>query len=77
MIFDPHALESVVARTLAESPDVPEGARGAFVLVGNQDAVRAVVAVKVADQWTVKAFVEVEQKDLKHPTYGVSVTGTW
>ena len=76
-LFDDRALQHVVARALAESPDIPEGATGAFVLVGNQDSLKAVVAVKVADDWQVHAVVETAWKDPKRVTYGVSISGTW
>lgn len=75
--FDPHALQLAVQRTLEDSPEVPEGAKGAFVTVANQDGIRAVIAVKVADSWQVQAAVQHGWHDGDTLEYGVSVRGTW
>lgn len=75
-LFDPAALQHVVATTLADSPDVPVGARGAFLTVANNEGVKAVIAVRVADGWQVKAVVSHGWASTQ-VDYGVSVTGTW
>lgn len=74
--FDPAALQHVVAKTLADSPDVPVGAQGAFLTVANTEGIQAVIAIRVADQWQVKAVVSHGWAS-STVDYGVSVTGTW
>ncbi len=45
--------------------------------VANQDGVKAVVAVKIADRWTVQAVVEKSWHADDPITYGVVVSGTF
>jgi len=73
-IFDPAALEKVVQRHLADVP-IPEDKRGAFITVGNQDGVKAAIAVRVGDTWSVGAFLDVEKRpgDDWDAEYGVLV----
>ena len=75
-MFDQRALEAVVTRTLEANVLIPADARGAFVTVANRDSIKAVIAVKIADQWAVKAVVEHEW-GTKDVNFGVSVTGTF
>ena len=76
--FDPAALERVVQRTLADVT-IPEGQRGAFLTVGNQDGVNAVIAVKVGEGWSVGAYMDVDRQpdDEWGAEYGVVVRGTF
>jgi hypothetical protein len=78
-LFDERALQLAVQRHL-ESVPIPEGKRGAFVTVGNQDGVRAVIAVRVGDEWSVGAFLDVDRHPDDHDwgvDYGVIVKGTF
>lgn len=75
-MFDRDALSAIVKKTLDENVTIPEDAHGAFVTVANNEGIKAVIAVKLADQWTVKAVVE-HNWDTKDVQYGVSVTGTF
>lgn len=75
-MFDPAALNSVVQRALADSPTIPEDAHGAFLTVANQDGIKAVIAVKLVDTWTVKAVVD-HAWGSSSVNYGVAITGTF
>lgn len=75
--FSPEALELAVQRTLQDSPIVPEGARGAFVVVANQDGIRAVTAVKIEDRWQMEAVVSHGWHEGDTLEYGVQIKGTW
>lgn len=78
-LFDPAALEKAVQKHLADVP-IPEHKRGVFLTVGNRDGVKAVVAVRTGDQWSLGAFVEVEKRpEDEHwgADYGVFVKGTF
>jgi len=75
--FDPQALQLAVERTLADNPEIPEGAQGAFLTVANQEGIKAVIAVKINDRWQVQAAVSDRWADLSKVEVGVSVKGTW
>jgi hypothetical protein len=75
--FDPAALQLAVQRTLADSPDIPEGARGAFLTVANQQGIKAVIAIKVAEGWLVQASVSDRWTDPDQVEFGVRLHGTW
>jgi hypothetical protein len=76
-LFDPDALAAVVHRTLVESPDIPDGAHGAFLLVADQESAKAVVAVRVADGWKIEAMIETPWTDVRRVQVGVAVKGIW
>jgi hypothetical protein len=76
-MFDPAALEAVVQRVLATTPEIPENHRGAFLTVANEQGIRAVIAVKVGDEWTIKADIAHAWHADSKITYGVQVTGTF
>jgi hypothetical protein len=76
-LFDSRALQHLVEKTLTDSPEVPEGKRGAFLTVANQEGIRAVIAVKVDDRWTLKAVVEHPWASSDTINYGVEITGTF
>lgn len=78
-LFDQDALEATVRRTLDDAVLViPPDAHGAFLTVANQDGIKAVIAVRIADAWQVKAVVEHDWRDKADAvTYGVTVTGTF
>lgn len=78
-LFDPKSLELAVQRHLADVP-IPEGKRGAFLTVGNADGVKAVVAIRTGENWSLGAFVDVEKRpEDEHwgADYGVFVKGTF
>jgi hypothetical protein len=75
--FDPKALELAVQRTLHESPDVPDDAKGAFLVVANQDGIKAVTAIKIDDRWRVEGVVSHGWHEGDTLEYGVSVRGTF
>ncbi len=76
-MFDPAALEAVVRRTLAASPDIPEDHHGAFLTVANEQGIRAVIALRVGDDWQIRADVAHAWHAGSTITYGVQVTGTF
>lgn len=74
-IFSPDKLRETVQRAL-DQPDVDlTDKRGAFVLVADQDGVKAVTAMRVNDVWTIQAAVEQPWKG--QPTIGATVKATW
>lgn len=75
-MFDQAALNAVVKKTLDENVTIPEGARGAFVLVANNDGIKAVTALKIKGDWQIRGVVEYDRAD-NDVQYGVSVTGTF
>jgi hypothetical protein len=75
-MFDPAALQAVVAKTLHESPHIPEDARGAFVTIANRESIKAVIAVRVKGDWEVQAVVE-HPWGSKTVEVGVVVSGTF
>ena len=76
-MFDPAALTAVVQRVLVNSPDIPENHRGAFLTVANEQGIRAVIAVKIGDDWTIKADIAHAWHADSKITYGVQVQGTF
>lgn len=76
-LFDSRALQHVVEQALTDSPEVPDGKRGAFLTVANQDGIKAIIAVKVDDRWTMKAVVEHPWASDDPIQYGVEITGTF
>jgi hypothetical protein len=75
-MFDPHALQAVVAKTLHESPAIPEDAHGAFLTIANQDSIKAVIAVRLQGDWEVQAIVE-HAWGSRRVEVGVVVSGTF
>jgi hypothetical protein len=54
---------------------IPEGKKGALLLVADQDGVRLHVAARIGDHWKVAAGAGVTVD--KGYSYGVSVEATW
>jgi len=77
-LFDPKSLELAVQRHLVDAP-IPDDKRGAFVTVGNADGVKAVIAVRTGDAWTLGAFVDVDRRPDDHwgVDWGVQIKGTF
>ena len=76
-MFDAMALDAIVQRTLLDNPTIPEGAHGAFVMVANANGIKAIIALKIAETWTVDAVVEREWRDDAPIKFGVTVTGSF
>jgi hypothetical protein len=76
-MFDPAALTAVVQRVLANSPDIPEDHHGAFLTVANEQGIRAVIAMKIGDEWRIQADVAHAWHAGSTITYGVQVSGTF
>ncbi len=73
--FSPESLQKAVQEALMNDPAIPPGHRGAFVTVTGPTGVKAVIATKLNDHWTVTGEVD-------HPwtgglTYGATVKATW
>lgn len=75
-IFDPKSLQAVVQRTIAQSADIPAGARGVFLTVVTPEGLKALVAVRAGDRWTVQGSVDVA-RELNDFTFAVTVKGTF
>jgi hypothetical protein len=75
-VVDPAAIQHLVARALAASPDIPEDAHGAFLTVANQESLKAVIAVRLHGDWTVQSVVE-HAWGSKTVAVGVVISGTF
>lgn len=74
-MFSPAELDAAVKEAFVTATDIPPGHRGAFVTVADQDGVKAVLAQKLNDTWTVTGYVD-------HPwmgglSYGATIQATW
>lgn len=73
-LFSDQELRRVVRETL-DNADIPGDHKGAFVTVVDDKGVRAVVAAKVGDHWTVQGAVDhAWSGDL---TVGATVQASW
>ncbi len=73
--FTPESLQKAVQTALMNDPDLPPGHKGAFVTVATHEGVKAVVATKLNDHWTVTG--EVVLPWAGGLNYGATVKATW
>jgi hypothetical protein len=75
-IFSDESLKAAINSTLNTAIQLPDGAKGAFVVTTRQDGIYTAVAARVNDVWEVQGALAF------HPAthgldYGVTVKATW
>lgn len=73
-IFDSASLHTAVSAALKDS-SIDDTHMNAFALVATRNGVKAVLAAKINNVWSVESVVSVD--DQKHVDGGVSVKATW
>lgn len=73
--FTNTALTKAVNDAFAVSSGIPEGHNGAFLTIVSQDGVKAVIAHKIDNHWTVTAQADHGWKGKLD--YGATIQATW
>ena len=77
MSFPPTPLADATKQSLADAfRAVPDGKRGALVIIADEHGAKAMVAANLNGNWKIAAGTAVDWTG-KHPTGYVEIVGSW